>query len=83
MEEKKVYVLTHSWQFDSGECGQDIGVFATKERAKRAMKELIKEARIDAPDYVEDKYPDSYSRYEDGEYCYNHIDIAITECVVG
>jgi len=82
---KKVYVLMRSWQFDSGECGQDVGLYSTKAKARKAMEKLIEDARKDTPAdcYVENTYEDvSYSRYEDGEYCYNHIDIDIIECVV-
>ena len=78
---EEVYVLVKSWQYDSGECGSDVYVFGTLENAKKRLKQEIIWAKQDmqqaVSDIAEDKDDMSYSVYEDGEYCYNHIDITI------
>ena len=76
----QVYVLVESWQYDSGDCGEEVYVYSNLGSAMTQFKELQKQATKDMPDYVSDNYCEgdlSWSRYEDGEYCYNHYDIAI------
>ena len=83
-----VYVLTVVWQRDSGDCGNEvIGVYQDFELAQRLFKNEMKNAKKDLEDLdtEEDNYIDgdmSWSIWEEGEYCYNHIDIQITECEV-
>ena len=82
-----VYVLNVVWQRDSGECGNDVKVFQDIEKAFEQMKMEMESARTDFNDLSteEDDYREgdmSWSIWEEGEYCYNHIDITITECYV-
>ena len=82
-----VYVLSVVWQRDSGECGNDVKVFQEAEKALEEMKTEMANARTDFSDLTteEDDYVEgdmSWSIWEEGEYCYNHIDITITECYV-
>lgn len=78
---EEVYVLVQSWQFDSGECGEEVYVFDTLEKAQKRFEKEIKWAREDMEAAVsnmkEEKDDMSYSVYEEGEYCYNHIDLII------
>lgn len=76
-----VYVVVHNWQFDSGETGEQVDVFSTAKKALNYMDKLILEVRNNTPeDYVEDNGSKwCYSRYEEGEYCYNHEDITVYE----
>lgn len=83
---EKVYVLVDSWQFDSGEVGEEIEVFDTFEKAQEEFKKRIKTARQEMngmfdSDEIEETDPDvmSFSIFEKEEYCYNHIDINIYE----
>ena len=82
-----VYVLSVVWQRDSGECGNNVKVFQEAEKALEEMKTEMANARTDFSDLSteEDDYVEgdmSWSIWEKGEYCYNHIDITITECYV-
>lgn len=76
----QVYVLVESWQYDSGDCGEEVYIYSNLGSAMTQFKSLMKQATEDMPDYVSDNYCEgdlSWNRYEDGEYCYNHYDIAI------
>ena len=82
-----VYVLQVVWQTDVGECGNFVRTYSTIEKAQKQMKEEMETARIDfcrldteEEDYIEGDM--SWSIWEKGEYCFNHIDITITECEV-
>jgi len=82
-----VYVLEVVWQCDSGECGSHVKVFDDVNSALEEMKTEMKDARSDFNRFTteETDYTDgdmSWSIWEKGEYCYNHIDISITECCV-
>lgn len=84
---EKVYVLTIIWQFDSGDCGTDVYVYDTLEKAQRHLAYEIEECRNDFKDIdsEETKYVDGdmcWSIWESGEYCYNHMDISIWESEV-
>ena len=82
-----VYVLSIVWQFDSGECGSDVLVYDSIEKAEKQLKREIKNAKKDMAhfDIDETQFVDgdmSYSIWEKENYCYNHIDIAVTESQV-
>lgn len=82
-----VYVVSVVWQRDSGECGSNVRVFQDVEKAFEQMKIEMESARTDFSDLSteESDYADgdmSWSIWEEGEYCYNHIDVTITECYV-
>ena len=87
----KVYVVSNNWQFDSGECGEEISTFSTLDKARKELNELIKQARVDISDFdteeeydydLNDNLPLAFSIWEEGEYCYNHINIKIYECEI-
>ena len=82
-----VYVLTIIWQRDSGECGSETVVFNTIDKAQERMAKEMENAKKDFGDLdtAETEYAEGdmgWSIWEDGEYCYNHCDITIQECVV-
>lgn len=82
-----VYILSVVWQFDSGDCGSEVRAFETFEDAMTAMKAEMKSARKDFERWETEETSFSqgdmsWSIWEEGEYCYNHIDITITECEV-
>lgn len=81
----EVIVLVNNWQFDSGECGTRCeGVFTKKEDALKRFNELVKDARTDMNEIdteetkINDGELESWSIWESGEYCYNHIDIIVS-----
>ena len=83
----KVYVLTEVWQIDSGDCGNNVMVYSDIEKAQHDLNLLMEQARKDFHDLEteETEYVDgdmSWSIWEKEEYCYNHIDLTITECDV-
>lgn len=77
----EVYVLVHSYQFDSGDCSEQVVVFDSLSKAIKLLKKLKKEAKR----YFKETYGDieegktdmSYSVWEQENYCYNHEDITI------
>lgn len=79
-----VYVLSITWQMDSGDMGNEINVYETIEKATEEFKKQMEQAKIDFKDL--DTESDNYcegdmgwSIWEAGEYAYNHIDIVIRE----
>ena len=77
-----VYVLSVVWQCDSGECGNDITVYSTIEKANKAFLQEIENAKQDFSGMEVETTPlatgdMSWSIWEKDEYCYNHIDITI------
>ena len=77
-----VYVLSVVWQRDSGECGSETTVYSTIEKANKEFLKEIKLACNDFADLETESTPlatgdMSWSIWESGEYCYNHIDINI------
>lgn len=82
-----IYVLTETWQMDSGDCGNEVMAFSTIEKATREMKKRMKKAKQDFKHLDTDQhhYCDgdmAWSIWEAEEYCYNHIDLIINECEV-
>lgn len=80
----KVYVVAIVWQRDSGENGVNVETFDTIEKAQTYFKGEMVNARLDFSDLEceESEYADgdmSWSCWETGEYCYNHIDLVIYE----
>ena len=79
------YVLLVSWQRDSGDCGNEVKVFSTFEKATDALLDEMNAARVDFSDIhetEEDNYHEgdmSWSIWEKEEYCFNHCDIIIFE----
>ena len=77
-----VYVYINSWQMDSGDCGENVKVFTHLEDALNMLKDDMVEARqnmehldTEETDYHEGDF--SWSIWEEGEYCYNHIDLTV------
>ena len=82
-----VYAYINSWQMDSGECGEFVKVFTHLEDALNMLKDDMVEARqnmehleTEETDYQEGDF--SWSIWEKGEYCYNHIDLNIYQRTV-
>ena len=77
----EVYVLIESNQTSDGDSWQTCEVFADLDSAQKAMKKAIRKARREMKCYdTEEDYTEgdmTYSIYESGEYCYNHIDICV------
>lgn len=84
----KVYVVIENWACDY-DCGNDLEVYSTREKALEDLEERKRSARIDfgldnetdneTDDIVEEQEEDSYTIYEDGYYSKNHISISIEE----
>ncbi len=79
-----VFVLTHTWQVDSGDFGTETFVFGTIEKAEKKFKSLMKKAKKDFKDLdtEQDHYVKgdmTWSIWEKEEYAYNHIDLIISE----
>jgi len=80
----EVFVLTVVWQMDSGECGSELAVFDSIDKAQKEFKKEIKKAKQDFKQLDTEHTPladgdMSYSIWEREEYCYNHIDINIVQ----
>lgn len=84
----KVYVITNSWQYDTGESGIETKVFFHENLARDYFKQAQEDAKNDFAegaknvldcDVTVDEDENSFSIYESGEYCYNHIDIKFQE----
>ena len=76
----QVYVLVESWQFDDGDCGEEVYVYSNLDSARTQFRFLMNQTTENLPNYVSDNYCEgdlSWNRYEDGEYCYNHYNITI------
>lgn len=81
----KVYVGSELWQFDSGECGNELKVFSDLEKALNWLKERKEQALVDMEGFSGTESEESamvYSIWEEGNYCYNHIDIKVVELEV-
>lgn len=87
-EKKKVFVIVKEWQYDTGENGLEVcGVYSNYKKAKEKFDSEVKDAQIDfgydaknaGDDTTVELCENSFSIYETGEYCYNHIDIFMTE----
>lgn len=80
-----VYVVIKNWQRDSGDCGLEcIGVYKDFEYAQKVLESEMKVAKEDFSylNTEEDDYAYGdmcWSIWEEGEYCYNHIDLKIVE----
>jgi len=82
-----VYVFSLVWQFDDGDCGHFVETYKSIDDAMDCLKKNmdIAKSKFDGMDTEDDDYVDgdmSYSIWERGEYCYNHVDMKITECEV-
>ncbi len=79
----KVWTVIYSYQFDTGDCGiRCEGMFTSRATAVAKLGELMTEAKKGWSKETEDEYDvesGTYSIWEKGEYCYNHIDIIIFE----
>ena len=81
---EKVYVLTVDWSIKF-ETGHDVQVFQSRDKAIEQLKVEFASACIDMNHIEEPAIEDDietsgcFSVYEDGSYCENHIDGAITE----
>ena len=81
----KVFVCVDDWQFDSGDTGCEVKVFAELEKALEWLKNAKSDAISDIcgflnADEIESEEGDrAFSIWEEGEYCYNHIDLTILE----
>ena len=88
--EREVFVLIKNHQFDCGECGLDcIGVYDTFELAQKTCESQMEKSRDEMKEYVADTEEDDYSKgdmswsiWEKGEYCYNHIDLLIQQAQI-
>lgn len=84
-----VFVISCVYQRDSGDCGNYIvGVFKDFKTAQRILEKEIEYAKHDIEDITDLEETDyakgdmTYSIWERENYCYNHIDLKITEMEV-
>lgn len=80
---EEVYVVVYSYQYDSGETGEQVYVYDSFEKAKQTMKDIYVgvipyyRERFGKGNYVEEKDEMWISLYKNGEYAYNHDNITI------
>lgn len=81
----KIYLIIVEWQYDSGENGLDIQAFKNYENAEKEFNAQVEMAKVDFENVTsnseieitnvgENKH---WSIFENGEYCYNHINIKL------
>ena len=79
MKNETVYVVVESWQFDSGDVGENVRVYESLEEAQKYLLDLYALAKEETIE----KFPDnwnvssddmSFSFWESDNYNYNHHD---------
>lgn len=74
----KVYLVIEDWSMDSGECGVDVEVYATRERAVKRLAERAEEIKRSKHykeiDYEPADYIDAYmDRWYNDEHDHVYI----------
>lgn len=79
----EIYVVVESWQYDDGDCGEQVNVYNSLEQARKHLDELVLETRITFQgrildgSYTIEEDDMWFTCYETGEYCYNHYNATI------